>query len=205
MVATKLSARLEPSEMRGDVRIGWEDYRAIGQSIRSPRAAAEDAMTYAIWWLAAGTALGYARALLKCPGLKFCCRAHGGWILAGVLLWGGAYLAFPKVDASDTRAQRPGIEAELGFTLRAALMDALGDDLAEVAKRGTLPVELREKARLTVRGAVKESSLRWISTNAFTGRPIREEASPGNYTLFDGEGRLAPQTYDFDGAGNAVR
>src|SRR5581483_7732759 len=116
-------------------------------------------------------------------------------IFAGILSGAITYVALPKTEVTVTTT-RPGI---FTFYLQQSIRNAIDDGWEKATNRPTAPSAVWVKD--LINGPVKTELAPWGGlTNYFLGQPMREEDSPGNYTLRETTNGVEYVWYDVDGA-----
>lgn len=186
-VATHLTARLAPEAMREDVVIDWVPFSEQRARLYSSSGAGIRALNWASGALALGLlavcGVSYRRQALisRFPSLT--------WGLAALVLFTGAgiYLSSPKVNVRLVRA--PGLRARTNVeTLGLLLIDAARPD----------PAALSAQAHEVLREARESTGIQ--SENVLLGGEIRQEDSPGNYTIRRAGGGVEFVIHDLWGA-----
>ncbi|HRT09009.1 MAG TPA: DUF2330 domain-containing protein [Candidatus Paceibacterota bacterium] len=191
-VATRLTSTLAPEAMREDVVINWVPFSKQRARLYSPAGARVRAFNWASGVFAAGLlaacGVSYRRKALICrfPSLT--------WALAALVLFTGAfiYLASPKVEVRLVKA--PAVRARLS-------VESVGRSLTDGAHPD--PAVLSAEARELLRNMHGMAGMG--SENVLLGGEIREEDSPGNYTIRRGGGGVEFVTYDLWGAEHVLR
>ena len=203
-VATRLSATLSPADMRQDVWIDWVPFSERRNRWYSRAGAAVVAANWGSAVLAAGLATVVAFRWIR-PGTAdgrpmrkpAACLALLGMTVTAVL-----YLALPKIEVR--LVQNPGIRA---MTILYSIASELPDDGGSA--HGWTRPETSARAREVIRVADTNApywnewatSTDWANwRNHLLGGPVREEDSPGNYTIREHGGRVEFVAYDAQGA-----
>lgn len=197
-VGTKLSGHLEASAMRRDARIRWVRFRSEGQTVFTRQAARSQAGTWAGLFLFAGAVIGLWRQVFGPRSAPAFSRVHLAWGVAAGLVGLVAYAGMPRVEDADV------VRVARGNWRNSLLeLEAWGRDALEEARKGgtTLAAESGLAViRAGLADAVTGTNPPAWSRNAFTGGPMREEASPGNYSLILSNRTVVLSWHDFDGA-----
>jgi hypothetical protein len=199
-VATKLVGRLSPAEMRDDVWLNWTSFSEKGNHLFSQSGALTIALNWSVGvW--AGSLLAvcifdlsnkrHRSKLSKSAGITtVCCIGLTGLI----------YLALPKMETRLVKG--PSEKWERIFFHFANEVSSDVTNHSPVAD-----VRLIAKNLITIgetnapRWDEWSRSADWANwQNYYLGGPLREEDSPGNYTIREVNGRLEFVVYDADGA-----
>ena len=193
--ATKLKATLSPTDMRNDVWLDWTPFLEKKNRLFSQ----QGALTIALNW---GTGLFAAGLLAICILLlvnetyksKFS-RLVGIVAISGLGLAGLIYLCLPKMEVRLLKFPR-GIEEASLFQLYQYLLDTNLVTHAEVSAQAQhlLANPTNDAEWVQVAGRLKNLD------NYLLGGRIREEDSPGNFTLRENGNQLEFVTYDAQGA-----
>ena len=199
-VVTKLVGTLSPADMRRDV---WLDWRFFLEK-KSHRFSRTGALTTALNWGAAFFAGGLVvvgwLALVKEKHKIRLTRGIGHLLASGVILAGLIYLGLPKIEVRLEKGYRERMEYilyELGSELSAEITNHLSVADVRLTARNIITIPQTNAPYW------KEwsNSVHWASwQNHYVGGPLREEDSPGNYTIRETDGRLEFVSYDVEGA-----
>jgi hypothetical protein len=174
-VASRLTARLSPEQMQQDVRLRWQPFKEQQSQVFSQRGARD----YAANWASAGLLAGLTlQAILLAFGRDRESRSWSTGLVIGLALaWGCCiYLYVPKTEAELKRGWRGAGE----MTLREASIYFAECDPA------TDLTDLRLRLKRAMADVAED--------NGILGGRIREEDSPGNYSL-----RVNSNSVDFIG------
>lgn len=184
-VATKLSGTLTANDMRQDV---WLDQKPFG-SEQSDRVYGR----HAAWILALNRgaeffAVGLAAVCL----FRFLAAGHkdrapalvGVVIIASAMIIGLSYFSVPRISLRWVRGGQI-LRREQSLGLLTGLRDSPYANLAQ--------------ARAAARSICHSDAYARDWNNDFTGEPVREEDSPGNYVLQETNHELQLVTFDADG------
>jgi hypothetical protein len=195
-VATKLTATLSPDDMRNDV---WLDQAPFFFEQKNRLFSQQGALTTALNW---GTEFCAAGLVVVCF-LAFNVRKYktklrrlfGCVFLSSLCLAGLIYLCLPKIEVRIVKVPR-GMEQESLFELGEYLSDTNPATRAEISAKAqhllANPTNDVEWSNFAGR--------RQGLDNYLLGGRIREEDSPGNFTLRERDGQLQFVTYDAQGA-----
>ena len=199
-VATKLVGRLTPADMRDDVWLNWTPFSEKGNHLFSQ----SGALTVALNWSAGVWAGSWLAVCIFCLSNKR--RRSKLSISAGITtvccigLTGLIYLALPKMEARLVKG--PSEKMEHIFLYFA---DEVSSDVTHNSP--VADVRLIAQNLITVgetnapRWDEWSRSADWANwQNYYLGGPLREEDSPGNYTIREVYGRLEFVVYDAEGA-----
>jgi len=187
--ATQLRATLKPGQMTDDIWLDWRNGGTSGAERFSHRTAAIWAANWAALFFLLFSYLGWLGPdLLAKVGI-----GRRMWSLIAAVatlgIWGWIYAGIPSVPSVVGSARRLGWGSK--FTNHYA-RNHYGHQLDSLLADGQ-PISLsRLRARLITDGSPAEIMPRPdnAALNQFTGEPIREEDSPGNFVILPaGEGR----------------
>lgn len=187
-VITRLEARLQPADMKQDAQVTWGKARSVTSHLYSRRGAAQTAANWTV--SVAGIAILIAALLAHFGRLQRRKAVVVGLAAAGVagMVALSIYLFLPKVPV---RMQRwPGMMANMN-------MRQLGIQ-SSTSYPTNQPVDL-ESVRKHVSHLLAQGDSRWTK-NVLLGGLIREEDSPGNYTLRETPEGVEILGYDATGA-----
>jgi hypothetical protein len=198
--ATKLTAHLRKPDMQSDAAIAWRPFQPYQTVVHSTRGAAIKAANLAVPLLVAGVlALGVARQRTGSSKQRW--RLAGRCVCTLALVAGFAFfLSLPRIAVRSFRGSRIALHSQ---HLEAALdlRITLGSESGKLPSQGDRILEMA-RARLTTFWSTPGK--RWRH-NVFTGLPVHEEDSPGNYVLRDSPDGLEYVWFDADGAEHAER
>jgi len=195
-VATKLTATLSPADMRQDVWLDWQPYSEKKHNVFSW----QGAVTYSLnigagvfaagllllWVFAVGSEARKQRLSERCAGAMFC----------GILLACSTYLVLPKTEVRLVKgpyamSQLPVFELGPYFFGSASTRAELGAEVRRMLANPTNDLSWVKYARHTGMNGREN----WL-----VGGEIREEDSPGNFTLRENGDVLEFVAYDSHGA-----
>jgi Uncharacterized protein conserved in bacteria (DUF2330) len=191
-VATRLTATLTPANMQQDVWLDWEPFREKSSRVYSREAACNYALNRGVGLFAAVlfVALIAADASQRMrPRLR---KLAAAVTVAGIALTGILYLALPKTEVRLVR--EPGGMAEKH-------LDILYDALQEETNLTPFSVEaivLGLTNSPFVQGRIHDYGIRY-GENLLLGGTLRQEDSPGNYTMRETTNGLDFIGYDAQG------
>jgi drug/metabolite transporter (DMT)-like permease len=203
--ATKLSGVLNGSEMREDAYITWVPARDKLRTRYSEQGALTIALNVAVPLLAIGVLsllCAFAAADPELAWAKGARKVSGVICLAAVVAGATTYLALPKTPV--VTAIRPIARTKYMHTrIFEVLLDRIPPNRLTADAKSTTNLEwirqqLNENA--TFRRLLPDR----CQTNLFTGEPLREEDSPGNYTVRQNKNALLYIWYDLDGGENIL-
>ncbi len=197
-VVTKLTATLTPAQMQDDVWLTWTAFKERKNRLYSRGGAS----TVALNWGAGLAALGMLgiQVLRFGPSIR---RPRRGRVLELVPLLTGAvvgcviYFALPKTEVRLVR--RPAsLARQAMLELYIELSDATPGSLVEARKAARDVLERPGEWVTFVKVAKSYGGTGW--DNFISGGQIREEDSPGNFTLRQKDGLIEFVAYDALGA-----
>jgi len=200
-VATKLTAELTSHQMEKDADLQWTPYREKRNTLYTNQGAAETASDLSVPLLVLALVLSYGFKTSEDPWAKNFCRICSIIVLLALLIWPAIYLSLPKTPAISTT--RPWIRNHI-------LHNGIATALSAAAQENKPNGQIFKPDLAWVRQQLSENSAfrkEWLSSdqmNFFTGRPIREEDSPGNFTLTETPAGVLYTWYDIDGATNII-
>jgi hypothetical protein len=192
-VVTRLRGTLTSQQMSDDAEVLWRRFREV----RDVQYSGQGAWTTGLnWGTYVGMGIYLALAVLAWGGWRMAWLARIGPIVAlglALLVSGVSWWMLPTVPVRFERL--PGIS--LRNTLYHAYVEAilLAEDQPEL-ELSELRLALAE--RLATANADKRSSVTF--TNLFTGQPVRDEDSPGNYVLRQRDDQFEFVAFDPEGA-----
>ena len=184
-VATKLSGTLTANDMRQDV---WLDQKPFGSERPNRVCSRQAAWILALNRGAEFLAVGLAAVCL----FRFLVAGHkdrtpalvGVVIIASVVIIGLSYLSVPRISLRWVKGGQI-LRKEQSLGLLIGLRDSPYADLAQ--------------ARAAARSICHSDTYARDWNNDFTGEPVHEEDSPGNYVLRETNHELQLVTFDADG------
>ena len=192
-VATKLTATLSPADMQQDVWLDWDSF----QEIKSRLYSRPGALTHALNWGTAVLVVGLLLAWLASLAIKashrwlpaFCVAA----VLLGLAVAGALYLTLPRTEVRLVHRPAASTKSSLHSIYRSL-------EAANASTPATARAMLADFASQlsSYKGSRDGDGGYWA--NLLLGGPIREEDSPGNYTLRETASGLEFVTYDAQGA-----
>jgi len=189
-VATKLSARLGPADMRDDIWLEWASFREKRSVVYSRLGA----FTVALNWGAAMIVLGLLGVCVADrAGSRWPARLPkllAGTAVSGLMLFGLIYLALPKTDVRLVK--RPWADAMQNLL-------QLYFELQDSSTNQPTIVEARAFLNSPTNGISGS-----IRVNPWSGSRIREEDSPGNYSLRATSDGLKYIAHDAEGAEHSI-
>ncbi len=192
-VATKLIATLSHSEMRQDVWLDWISFSEKKNHLFSQAGA----LTIALNWAAGVFAAG-----LMCIGIVRFARKKSNYLrgfrnvtVGSVSLAGLVYLCLPKIEVRLEKVS-PGIQEASLFQFYEYLMDTNPVTRAEISVQAK---HLLNNPTNDVEWGHFAGRLQNLDNYLLGGR-IREEDSPGNFSLRESGDQLEFITYDAQGA-----
>jgi len=201
-VATKLTATLTPDQMREDVWLSASAFREKRNRLYSRTGA----MTVALNWGSGLFAIGLLVASLLSLGRPDrqakLARAAGLSALAGLVLAGLIYLALPTTEVRLLRSPSMGAQNVL-FYLATAILDDRPRTQAEIRQELRRVLATPSEAYNGVFVSKHHGGTGW--ENLLLGGPIREEDSPGNFTLRENGDELEFLGYDSQGAPHVLQ
>jgi len=187
-VATKLTATLSIRDMRQDVWLDWQPFAEFHQQFHSPGDARNVALNWAAVLFLLGLVLIWAvRFAWDGRGFRFW-KALTGWLGVSLVFAGMIYVCLPKIQVRIERGA-----GSVTFHSFYLLGQALEDEKPVTA------AEIRARAR-TVLSRPDDGDGHADFKNHLLGGPIREEDSPGNFTLREEGDELEFVGYDAEGA-----
>lgn len=183
-VATKLTAKLAPEQMRQDVWIEWKPFSEQQSYRYSRRGAAILALNWSVGILATvlvgvGLVTGFGRSKVSLPKLI---RGAAVFSLAA----GGAiYIAAPTVEVRLVKMPRLHTK-----NAQANMVNLVYGEPLERARE--IVGQLSNGVEFEAPGGMYRGG--W--TNFFLGGLIREEDSPGNFVLREADGKVFLVTFD---------
>ena len=193
IVATQLRAALRPDQMNEDIWLTWQTKPASGAERFSHRTAAIWSANWTAFFFLLFAYVGWLGPDLLA---KIGIGRRTWWLITAVTMlgiWGWIYAGIPSVAGS---ARQLGWGSK--FT-RYAARNHYDHQLAGLLADGQPASLSRLRTRLITEGPPSEIVPRSnnAALNQFTGEPIREEDSPGNFVILPaGEGRHQLFWYD---------
>jgi len=187
-VATQLTATLSTEDMRQDVWLDWQPFAEFHQRYHSPGDARNIALNLAALIFVPGLMLIWVvQFTQEGNGFRFW-KALAGWLVICLAVAGVIYVGLPKIPVRLERGA-----GSTTFTSLRTLANSLQEDKPVTA------AEIRFRAKeLLSRSEDAEGYPDF--QNHLLGGPIREEDSPGNFTLRENGEDLEFVGYDAAGA-----
>jgi hypothetical protein len=196
-VATKLTATLTPDQMREDVWLSASAFREKRNRLYSRTGAMTVALNWGSGLFVVGLLVACVVSLGRPDRQSKLARAAGLSALAGLVLAGLIYLALPTTEVRLVKS--PSIDAQsILFHLAAAIMDDRPRTREEVRQELGQVLATPSEAYLGVSFTQRHGGTDW--GNLLLGGPIREEDSPGNFTLREHGDELEFLGYDSQAA-----
>lgn len=190
-VATKLTAKLSPAEMRDDI---WLEQKPFFLEQKNRLFSRQGALITALNW---GMAFFGAGLIVACF-FTFASEGHKWHLLqsvgivtsASIVIVGSSYLCLPKIEVKLMKAHLYGRWGEQRIALRLVL-DDLEPKTADEARKGLQDLISNPT------NATPYYEGNW--DNLLVGGKVREEDSPGNYSLRETNHQLQLVTFTPDG------
>jgi hypothetical protein len=184
-VATKLTAKLTPEQMRRDVWLEWRDFRETRNRHFSHAGAATLALNWGAGILLVGMAAAYVVARSARPGNPKYSPPLQLALAISLLVGGMIYLLLPKIEVRLVK--RPLSDTQYNQYFVSRLVH--GETLLEARRLLAKPTNFFPAAE-------------WerLASNHYLGVPIHEEDSPGNFVLREKDGYVEYVIYDSQGA-----
>jgi hypothetical protein len=192
-VATKLTATLSPAEMRQDVWLDWHRFQGTGNRKYSRAGARTLALDLGVGLFATALFAAFIVADLSERRRRYLGRFSLAALMTGGALAGITYLVVPKMDVRLEGRYGPGAYSHLTcafYELKGAT------DITASTARAYL-ADYFERYGTTNGPSQKAADFVF---NPLLGGTIREEDSPGNYTLRETTNGLQFVGYDSLGA-----
>lgn len=189
-VATKLTATLQPEQMRQDVWLEWRDFTEAKEVFFSPAGALTIALNWGASVLAVGLVLAYVTAAARRPDAPQFARPMRLAVVAGLVVGGFVYLMLPTIAVR--LAHNPIAETRNAQFYPLFLVE--DESLAEARRMLANPLSYvtNSEARATWNGHFRGGN--W--PNHYLGGQIHEEDSPGNFILREENGQVEYVIYD---------
>ncbi len=202
-VVTKLTARLTPEQMRKDVWLEWTAFSEKRTRLFSRDGALTSSLNWGVGALAAtllGTGLR-SRASERSTR-KRTRNGVNAAALAGACVAAGVFFALPK---TQVRLVRDAYASTMdnAYSLCLSLLDSDAATSTEVGAEARRVLSSASNDARSRRYGEDEESNPW--DNALLGGTMREEDSPGNYTIRETNGQLQFIGYDAQGAEHVFR
>jgi hypothetical protein len=196
-VATKLTATLTPDQMREDVWLSASRFREKRNRLYSRTGAMTIALNWGSGLFAAGLLVACVESLGR-PGRggKFA-RAAGLNAAAGLVLAGVIYLALPTTEVRLVRSPSVATRNTL-YHFSMAILEDRPRTREEVSQELHQVLAIPSEDYDGLSPAQREGVTSW--ENLLLGGAIREEDSPGNFTLRENGDELEFLGYDSQGA-----
>jgi hypothetical protein len=193
IVGTKLTATLSPAQMRQDVWLDWHYFRETGDRKYSRAGARTLALNLGVGLFATVLFAAFIVADRSERRRRHLGRFSLAALMAGGALAGITYLVVPKIDVRLERRYVPNARS----CLDSALYELkAGTDITARTARAYLADYIERYG--TTNGFYEKHA--HIVSNPLLGGTIREEDSPGNYTLRETTNGLEFVGYDSLGA-----
>lgn len=195
-VATKLTATLTPAQMQQDVWLRWSDFLEKKGQLYSEAGALTVGLNWGSALFAIGLIAAYALLFVRPTRQPHFGPAVGLLTVASLVLTGLIYISLPTTKVRLVK--RPSLNAySTMFRLRDQLPEqpATRAELSTAARGVLSPPTNNLPPEHTAFSTGKES---W--DNLLLGGAIREEDSPGNFTLRENGDKLEFVVYDTQGA-----
>ncbi len=211
-VATKLSATLTPAQMRSDVWLDWTTFSEKRHHLYSHSGALTLAANWAAGLFTTGLigvfCTGWAKQNNEPHVGRYSSRIHVLiWLAAGIAA--AIYLALPK---TPVRLVKDGALRHRLADILYRISWELLDSQAESPTRSADDTRSRVHSFITVADTNAPYWKQWARSsdwsnwqNYLLGGPLREEDSPGNYTIRETNGQLQFIGYDAQGAEHVFR
>jgi hypothetical protein len=187
-VVTRFAGEVGPDDMAEDLAFSWRDPTPYRKRVFSRRGAFHTGVVVTFWLSAAAFLaiiivrwrhIGHGMRDTKAPRMV-------GMSLLGALLVGlCVFLVIPKRQVQTMR--RMG-----DYRTRSEFMRMLDKG----SRAGSFDPRSVASLRAYIREALGGEEYRRAETNPFTGEPVREETSPGNYEIREEPARLQVFVYD---------
>ncbi len=198
-VATKLTGDLSSSQMEADAYVDWTGFQPKQRLLYSYPGAKIVAENLAITVLVAAALLLYAARNVVYPWADKARMIGRVLILTGILGGVLVYFALPKTEV--TVKTMPGSYTRY---LHRSIGAAIEDIWEKATNRPAEPTA--DWVRTQINSPLKVTFAPWGGlTNYFLGQPMREEDSPGNYTLRETTIGVEYVWYDVNGAEHPVQ
>ena len=201
-VATKLTATLSSGQMEKDGYLQWTPYREKRNTLYTNRGATETASDLSVPLLVLALILLYAFKNNEDPWAKSFCRTCSITALVALLVWPAIYLSLPKTPAFSIRfptSRNRGHHEQI-----AGLVSLEATRTGNKNGRSFKPDLAWVRQQLSEASDFRNSLSAYDQMNFFTGRPVHEEDSPGNYTLSESPAGILYTWYDIDGGTNII-
>ena len=187
-VVTRFAGELEPDEMSEDIIFSWRDPTPYRKRVFSRRGAFHTGVVVSFWLSAAAILViiivrwrHMRRGMRDMKALRIVGLSLLGALLVGLCV----FLVIPKRQVQTMR--RMG-----AYVTGSQFMHMLhkGNESGSFDPRSSAAL------RAYIREALGSEEYRRVATNPYTGEPVREETSPGNYEIREELGRLRVFVYD---------
>jgi hypothetical protein len=196
-VATKLVATLSPAEMRRDVWLDWTAFSEKKNHLFSPSGALTSGLNWGSWLLVGGLLAIWGFRFFSEMNHRKCLRWAGIVIVSSLGLAGLIYLSLPKIKVRLEKVRFGQDQLNL-FSLYEYMLDTNSLTRGEISAEAK---RLLSNPTNDVDWVNWSRSQGWKSwDNHLIGGQIREEDSPGNFTLRETGNRIEFITYDGQGA-----
>jgi hypothetical protein len=194
-VATKLTALLTPARMRQDVWIEWKPYAEKRSLLFSPAGARTTALNYASGFVAATLLLAGIGTRIAGTHQRLLPKWSVYFVLLGTTLAGAVYWALPRTEVRLVK--NPSVATQNALYYFYSWLNHTGAGLDEI--RTEADRLLADSADAPQRAFYGRNSHRRYTENFLLGGRLREEDSPGNYTLRQKGKRIEFVAYDAQG------
>jgi hypothetical protein len=192
-VATKLTATLTPDQMREDVWLRASDYQEKRNRLYSKTAAMTVALNWGSGLFAVGLLAAYGICFVRLGRREKFGRAVGLIAVASLMLSGLIYLALPTTQVRLVKSPSTGMQNVLRY-LSMELWNDQPQSREEVRQELRRLLATPSEEHSGVRMAQHFGGTGWA--NLLLGGSIREEDSPGNFTLRENQDELEFLGYD---------
>jgi len=201
-VATKLTAELTSRQMEKDGYLQWTPCREKRNTLYTNHGAAETASDLSVPLLVLALVLLYAFKNSEDPWAKEFCRICSITAMVALLAWPAIYLLLPKTTAFLTR-----FPTSLNRSQHEMTAVFLSDEAAQIENKngGKFKPNLAWiRQQLSEIAPLRNNLTAYEQINSFTGQPVHEEDSPGNFTLTESPAGILYTWYDIDGGTNII-
>ena len=193
-ILSRFSGTLTPMQMSEDITLQLETNEPFQRLYYSRRGARDKALTFCLtFWCILPIVLAwlFVRAGKQARKNVFFKRVAAPVLLFSLLIYGITYAILPKTDVISAGGKKlpHGISDYLERKLRAIDVHIVAEEHDHF--NGMSKDEI---ARLLGDFFISKDT-----ANVYTGEPIKEEDSPGNYTLFEDDRGIVWRTYSVEG------
>jgi|GEM_PF-542395 len=201
-VATKLTATLTPDQMQQDVWLQWSPFKEKEQRLYSRTGALTTGLNWGASLAAVGMlGIGLVRFSSGKPVSKRFLKVTGTGVVTGAILACVVYFALPKTEVRLVRFPTLMAHQTL-LELYGCLLDTNTVTRAEISAKARRIINNPTGEITRVRLARRYGGKGW--DNFLLGGDIREEDSPGNFTLRDKAGVVEFIGYDALGGEHVI-